>query len=210
MRLGKILITPYYRTEDYRRNYEIDNVLFRNINSNIFEKIILFCDNNYRPELKDDRLEFIDTDRRATYLDFFNKGNEYPGKIIVISNSDIFFDNTINLSYKSIKGRKRVLALTRYEYRYNEYGEPFYEMLMGCDSQDSWVYFSPINMKDMDIDFGLGIPGCDNRIAYELSKNHLVKNPSFSIKTYHFHDSNTRNYNPDDRLEGDYLQVHME
>jgi hypothetical protein len=212
MTQGKILITSYYRTGNNDRDYEIDHVLIKNLNSNLFEKIILFCDSNCRPLLEDNRLEFIDTLKRSTYLDFFKTGNLYENKIIIIANSDIFFDESINLSEKYVKNGEEILALTRYEYNYNkyQYKEDFKGMIMGCDSQDSWVYLSPLYIDNMDIDFGLGVPGCDNRIAYELSKNYIVKNPSFSIRTYHFHESNVRNYNPNNRLNGNYLQVHME
>jgi hypothetical protein len=209
MTTGKILITPYYKTQSSERNAELDYVLKKNIESNIFDKIILFCDPNCIPPYTDERIEIIIANNRPTYLDFFNQGNNHTGSIIVISNSDIFFDESINISKKYIKKKRRVLALTRYEYfKVTDIFEN--KMIMGCDSQDSWVYLSPINMNGMSIDFGLGIPGCDNRIAYELAKNYNVVNPSYSIKTYHYHESNVRNYNPNNRLNGDYLQVHME
>ena len=205
----KILITPDYRTQDYSRNTELDFVLHKNILLNIFDKIILFCDYECFPTLSDERIEIIEVTKRPTYLDFFTKGNEYSNDIVIVANSDIFFDETINLSDKFIKNRKNVLALTRYEYvRSGDYYSDI--MIMGCDSQDSWIYLSPLNIIDMDIDFGLGIPGCDNRVAYELSKKYEVKNPSYSIKTYHLHESGFRTYDPNNRLDGEYLQVHIE
>jgi hypothetical protein len=211
MSTEKILITPYYKTNDSRRNVEIDTVLSKNINSGVFEKIVLFCDPGCIPPFDSKNIEIEKAVNRPTYLDFFMKGNQYPNKIIVISNSDIFFDKSLFLSRKYIMERREVLALTRYEYYKKEDSEEYvHEMIMGCDSQDSWIYLSPINMQGMEINFGLGVPGCDNRVAYELSKNYLVRNPSFSIKTYHIHDSNVRNYDPNNRLEGRYLQLHME
>jgi hypothetical protein len=206
---NKILITPYYKTQYKERNIEIDTVLRKNIGSNLFNKIILFCDSGCIPPFINEKIEIVNTNSRPTYLDFFNKGNEYEGNIIVVANSDIFFDKSISLSDEYVKDNKKVLALTRYEY--NRVGK-FYrsEMIMGCDSQDSWIYLSPININNMSIDFGLGVPGCDNRIAKELSRNYLVKNPSLNIKTYHIHNSNIRTYDPNDRLPGEYLQVHME
>jgi len=43
-------------------------------------------------------------------------------------------------------------------------------------------------------DFTLGIAGCDNKIAHLLNKHYTLKNPSLSIKTYHLHNTNIRNY----------------
>jgi hypothetical protein len=43
-------------------------------------------------------------------------------------------------------------------------------------------------IKKVKADFGIGIPRCDNRLAYELEKaDYRVENPSFSIKSYHLH-----------------------
>ena len=67
MTTGKILITPYYKTQSSERNAELDYVLKKNIESNIFDKIILFCDPNCIPPYTDERIEIIIANNRPTY-----------------------------------------------------------------------------------------------------------------------------------------------
>lgn len=201
-----ILITSYYRTENSERNSEIDYVLRRNVSSGLFEKIILFCDPTVIPNISHESIQIFDFIGRPKYSDFFHKGNEYEGKYIVIANSDIFFDESI-LKIKRFSN-DRFLAITRYEYEGSDNSPNIY-MKMGCDSQDTWIYKSPANINDVEIDFHLGTPGCDNRIAYEMSKNYKVINPSLSVKTYHMHSSKYRTYDVSNRIDGPYLQVHI-
>lgn len=200
-----VLVTSYYRTVNQKRNDEIDLVLEKNIANQFFERIILFCEKNIFPPFINPKIEIIESER-PTYFDFFKIGNKFKGSIIVTTNSDIFFDSTIQLAGDFI-GEGRVLALTRYEFTGSESGSI---MKMGCDSQDTWIYKSPIDLRCIKSRFHLGIPGCDNRIAYELSRKYDVINPSLSIKTYHIHDSDYRTYNVEERIPEPYLQIHIE
>ena len=63
------------------------------------------------------------------------------------------------------------------------------------DSQDCWIVKG--RFKDIpQANFTLGKKGCDNKIAYLLSKYYDVINPSQSIRTFHLHLTNIRNYAP--------------
>jgi hypothetical protein len=74
------------------------------------------------------------------------------------------------------------------------------------DSQDTWIFKNSIKSGNYDIP--LGIPGCDNRIAYELKEaGYEVINPSKTVKTYHYHLSNYRSYREIDRLEGEFYCI---
>ena len=198
-----ILITSYYKTHNKERNEEIDFVLEKNVNSGIFERIVCVCDSIHRPKIKSQILEIFSIENRPTYDDFFSIGNRYHGKIIVLSNTDIFYDDSLCES-KNLLKEARILALTRYEY---DMKNKTSTMEMGCDSQDSWIYKSPIDISGIDTSFNLGIPGCDNRIAHELSLKYRVINPSLTIKTHHVHESDYRTYDVNKRLEGPYLQI---
>jgi hypothetical protein len=71
-------------------------------------------------------------------------------------------------------------------------------------SQDAWISAKPI---DGDIgNYYQGIPGCDNRFAFELkNKGFRLLNPSLSIQAIHLHNTNLRNYNKsNDKVLGLY------
>ena len=63
------------------------------------------------------------------------------------------------------------------------------------DSQDCWI-FKGHPSEGMDCDFRFGVPGCDNRIAYEFGKiGYDVIGPVSKIKVLHYHFTNIRTYN---------------
>lgn len=154
-------------------------------------------------------LTIHDIQPRPTYNDFFSlvckhiaKGDFSNEDIFVIANSDIYFDETLLLANK-IK-QCEVYALTRYDIKRGQ--ARFFDR---PDSQDVWIFRGAIP-PIVGADFHLGVGGCDNRIAYLLSKNgYTVSNPSLSIKTYHLHESGVRtfNYNKHKVIPPPYLTI---
>lgn len=74
------------------------------------------------------------------------------------------------------------------------------------DSQDSWCFKGkpPFIIED----FKMGIPGCDNRLAYLIQQEgYKLYNPSKSIKTYHYHINLKRNRNLESPIEPPYCYV---
>jgi hypothetical protein len=71
-------------------------------------------------------------------------------------------------------------------------------------SQDAWIYRGELP-EEIGYYF-LGIPGCDNRLAFEIKNlGFRLHNPSFSIQAVHLHASQLRAYNKrKDKLEGQY------
>lgn len=148
-------------------------------------------------------LMIFESQTKPTYTSFFNKINEIStdDDINVICNSDIFFDETIKLA-ENIKPNE-MYALLRWEYQINKTAKLFERP----DSQDTWIFRGKIN--NVYGDFTLGIRGCDNRIAHEFSKaGYSVLNPCRSIKSYHVHNSNIRNYTMKDVVPPPYLTIH--
>ena len=140
----------------------------------------------------DKKIEYVIKNTRPTYRDFFEYFNlNYPNEIVLLSNLDIFFDETIS-EVKNINLDSNVLALTRYDFKNNQW-VLFNENNVAQASQDTWVFKTPLRLESLDCNFNLGVPGCDNRIAYEFYKSgYNVINNSLKIKTYHKHDSNYR------------------
>jgi hypothetical protein len=100
------------------------------------------------------------------------------------------------------------LALSRYDFDAKGNIQPF----LRADSQDTWVFYGNPRIRT-ELEYGMGIAGCDNRLAYDIQAHgYNVVNPSHSIKTFHLHNSNVRNYlndqnEPIERIPQPYLLV---
>ena len=177
------LFYNYYEDTNPIRKKEIDFCLQKNLQNKFLNVII------------------IEQQGRLTYNDFFNRINKIitnDNDISIICNSDIFFDETIELANKI--ENKQFFALSRWDWQENHPPVFFNRQ----DSQDTWIMRGPI--LNVDGNFSLGKRGCDNRIAHEFQKaGYKVTNPGKTIKTYHVHSSNIRNYNFNDVVPGPYL-----
>jgi hypothetical protein len=180
------LLYNYYEDRNPVRKKEIDFCLQKNLENPYLNVVI------------------VETAEKPTYSFFFNKINELtgPDDINIICNSDIFFDDSILLT--SHLKHHASFTLSRWDYinsqNINLFDRP--------DSQDTWIVRGPI--KNVIGNFTLGKRGCDNRIAYELKDaGYQPTNPARSIKTYHVHNSNIRNYSHNDVVHGQYLHVHV-
>lgn len=146
----------------------------------------------------------INSSKKMTYKEFFDVSNSLTrdNDINIICNLDIYFDDTINLA-KNIHNNE-AYALSRYDLKNGNLIH-----FNRSDSQDAWIFKGKI--RNMFCDFQHGMPGCDNRLAYEMQKaGYFVSNPSKSIKTIHIHNSNIRNYAPGsviDTVPGPYLSI---
>lgn len=179
------LLYNYYEDKNGARKKEIDMCLQKNLENSHLNVVI------------------IESAEKLTYNDFFNKINEMtdPEDINIVANSDIFFDDTILLA--NGLPRATVYALSRWDW-INEHNIRFFDR---PDSQDAWIFRG--RLAKVSGDFTLGKKGCDNRIAHEFSAvGYTVVNPSRSIKTYHVHNSNVRNYSQRESVPGPYRTVH--
>jgi len=169
----------YWDCGDEARNKEIIDCINLNIKSGFFSNIFIFSCK------REDKINHdITLADRITYQHIFDL--KIPG-INILANSDILFDESILLANKIQENE--FFCLTRYEYdgRLHKYNDTY----KGSDSQDVWIWKDMCKIKNAD--YYLGVPGCDNKIAYEAElSDYNVKNPSMSIKTYHKHESNIR------------------
>ena len=177
------LFYNYYQDDNPIRRKEIDFCFKKNLENKIVNTII------------------IESQTKLTYNDFFEKINKTitnDDDINIICNSDIFLDDTIELANKIQD--KQVFALSRWDWYENQAPVFFHRQ----DSQDTWIFRGPaININGS---FTLGKRGCDNRIAYEFQRaGYQVINVGKTIKTFHVHNSNIRNYSFNDVVPGPYL-----
>jgi len=171
------LFVNHYQCGDEERQAELDFCVKHNTESNLFANIILFGG-------------------RVTYNDFFKETANYPNDINILSNVDIYFNETILKVLEM--GDNDCYCITRWEEvdgeirRFSEMHD-YNNGAQEAWSQDTWVIKG--KARRVNGQFHLGIPGCDNRIAYEFHiAGYNVSNPCPDIQCIHKHKSPTRNY----------------
>lgn len=200
--------TTFYKDKSELRQEELCYCLKRNIMSGFSTINLLVEEKDYQYALAE--VEYIlgefnsfannpdvivhKVKNRPSFNDFFEIMDEVSriNEISCLSNSDIFFQSFSIEQIKNFYKEKNpsCLALSRWDYDKSSDTETHFDRL---DSQDTWIFYGKPNIRT-EIEFTMGEAGCDNRLAYELSKKYEVLNPSKSIKTYHHHKSEIRNY----------------
>ena len=207
-----VLITEYYLLTDKERQNEIDSCLDTNIKSNLFGKIVIFIEEKYLSEFNskfsNENLEVVIICCRLTfkYAMSYANFNLNTGSIVVLSNNDIYYDESLHLT-NELNLYVHFLSILRHDVSksgsytiFSKDGTP------RSDSQDTWIFQIPVKIHDKS-DFYFGKKGCDNRIAYLMNElGYVVLNPSLSIKCYHLHNSNYRK-RTNEKVEGPYLNV---
>ena len=181
------LYTSFYQDKDAKRQKELLYCLNQNIKNPLIDNIFLIVEGEVKLPVSD-KLIIVNAER-PTYRNFFDLVNDTAtssNSISVIANSDIYFNDT--LAHLDIKERQCV-ALSRWDKRKDGlrlHNERF--------SQDTWIFKGKIrNVRFCD--FYLGIPGCDNRIAYELNRaGYRLFNPATKIQSIHYHQTDLHNY----------------
>lgn len=175
--MQKINLFLIYYDCDKDRRKELDFCLKHNRQSGFFSELIIFGST-------------------PTYNDFFKECANYPDDINILSNSDIYFNETI-LKVREMKDNE-CYCITRWEedgddivrfkdkHIYNKAAKEAW-------SQDVWVIKG--KAKHVHGAFHLGVPGCDNRIAHEfVMAKYVVSNPCETIQCIHKHKEKERHY----------------
>jgi hypothetical protein len=196
------LLTPFYGDPDDGRRREFVHCLQRNLSNAVISEAHVFLEDAERPAIEHDKLRFIELERRATYGDLFDYANAHlSGRRVAIANADIYFDEGL-ARIDAVDLRDTLLCVSRWDVRpdgsavFFEHGE----------SQDAWIFEAPI--RPFRADFPFGVPGCDNRLAWEAEAAGLtVGNPARSLRAYHLHMSLVRRYTERDRVRGNVRSV---
>ena len=200
-----ILTVPFYTPNNKLRNKELISVLKKNIKKSFIKEIILLIDDDtFKNEnLISSKINIVRLNKRPTYADWLRVSrkkikNEYH----VIANADIEFkDDFEDLISQELINEKTFLLISRYNLISNKKEQL---EINAHDNQDVWC----LKSKDLDkinkshlssLNIPLGIPRCDNKIAYEFwLRDWKLINPCLRIKTIHHQKSGIRNYKKED------------
>lgn len=198
------LLIEYFRPSDYQRYSEYLTCIHENLDNELIDKIYIFISDDSKLNFNSDKIEIVKKEERPTYKDLFEFCNKnLKNEICIVANSDIIFDDTLSEINKKVL-KNSFFALTRWEI-FCENDEWCIAPFDNSASQDCWIFQSPIKVSD-DMDFLLGKPGCDNKIAKLISeKGYEMKNPGKKIITSHYHISGHRTYKESQRIKGPYL-----
>lgn len=141
---------------------------------------------------------------RATYKYCFELANQlFPFKRIILSNADIYFNETLDM-LSDYDLTNKFVSLTRWNVKNDDSLEIFkqydragnFQKLWSEASQDVWIFETPLRRFSY-ADIQMGTMQCDSQIAYQAHMSGLhVINPCLSIQCCHLHNSNIRNYDP--------------
>ena len=208
-----ILITTYYISENESRNEEIKKCLCKNAENKHIKKIYLLnnkiYDLDFLGNLTNKVIQYKisnNTDYILKYSDAIEFINtKLKNEICILSNSDIYFDDTLSkINSRNIIGR--FFALLRYDEDDNgnkniftRFNEP------RDDSQDCWIFKTPLKIDLNKLDFTFRTLGCDSIFALHAHETGLkASNPSLEIVATHAHKTDYRTYNCDNRIHGNY------
>jgi len=182
------LFTTYYNPKNIDREKELNSCIYINCKNDLISKVYLLSQIHKRDYLNDNKIIPIEIFERPKFIDLFNIINRVSSEndINIIANTDIYFDDSLSL-LKNIELYNTCFALTRWDV----WRDGRARLTELDDSQDCWIFKGKI--KDIIGNYSIGVPGCDNRLAHEITESgYYLLNPSISIKTYHLHISSFR------------------
>lgn len=218
----KRLLIEYWDCPVKERKEELDFCLKSNIESGLFDEIIICSESQLSSSFSGKNVRIINSKRKninelIEILNYVSDDNH----INILANTDILFDETINKTRFLTKNE--VYSLSRWEdgvpvncfkhvdskktdksidselidfYVKNEKNKLY------VGSSDVWCWLGRIDTTVPIIsyegickfaDYNLGILGCDNALCYDFRfTGKIIYNPFYEIKTHHIHKTNSR------------------
>jgi hypothetical protein len=190
------LIVGHYREPLPARAEEMTTALRANLANPAFDRVIVVVEDEvWTPSaarrVDDARAQHVFLGQRMTYQDAFGiaAAPKWRRGAFVLANSDIQFDRSVELAKTVPSGA--LWCVTRTEGNGELPWNPAY-------TQDAWIFRPPL--PRFSCSFALGVPSCDNRLAFEAKRAGLaLSNPGRRIRALHRHDSAVR------RVNGEYV-----
>lgn len=201
------LFTTFYFDSDLERHEEYLFTISKNLADNNVKNIIFLIEPNIVLPFESEKIHIVPVQKRPTYNEFITAINSFTDdeSFNIIAVTDIYFDKSIVL-LNQINWNKTVVGLTRWDVL-DENTARFFNRYY---TNDTWIFKG--KAPEIDANFYLGQPGCDNRFNYDLfDLGYEILNPSLTISTWHLHKSQIRSYisNPSQhpRVDKPYLYL---
>lgn len=190
-----VLFTPYFAARTSERQAELDECVRRNLACTHISRLVLLIDDGHLPPLTDPKLEIVHIVKRPTYQQWIDLSRQLDQSCLsILANTDIYFDDTLSCIQSALYHPETFMALTRYD----KQGENCIPHPNPHWSQDAWALRSSSCMPETlykALDVPLGIPRCDNRVAYLFAiHGWKIVNPLKYIYSVHLHETQQRNY----------------
>lgn len=195
------LFVCIYPELDRARQNELLSCLQYNLDNAKIDRVFLIEEPKTNIEVEAKKSEVIKVKTRPSFAQIFEiiNAKTKDNDINIIANSDIFFDEHSISNLRFIQ-QNECYALTRWDVETDKTAT----FMNRRDSQDTWVFKGRI--KPIDANFNMGVPGCDNAIAYKIQQaGYIIKNPSISVKTFHLHADESRQWHGTEPIQPPYL-----
>lgn len=188
-----LILQTYPEKNDDRLN-ELILCIVSNLQNTNVSKVINLCEadsDSYLPDIIRDHPKYICQTGypRLTYKTAFEYSNEHlVGEIVGLINTDIMLAEDFRMGdLQKVLNEKVVIANARHEINLSN-GSVFldenFKRMFHANTQDAWFYKSPIHANN--VDFELGLVGCDNAIAHRLQvSGYIVYNMPERFKIIH-------------------------
>lgn len=186
-----------------------DKITMVTLQSNLLnpfiEKVVLLCEkedvSEYEKLIESQKIIYVKNSKRATIAQILyaiNNIKELNQKIVMISNNDIIFDQSL-INFRDFNTQKNVMwALSRRRSLYDlTYGVPKEDNIVHhpdmcffyIGSHDSFAFKLPVSkaLIEHNRDYYLGEFGSENRLIHSFAfHKYEVNNPCFKINAWHY------------------------
>lgn len=184
---GVVLVSQFFIPSSEEMLRDITEALKENLNNPAIETVLLLNEQvfDFSALTNANKIQQIRISTRLSFQTAFNYANQlYPGRVVALVNSDIYFDDSLIKIVDSIDLTSRVFALSKWKYNGSkESGVGNITLNPRSDSQDAWIFRPPMSSIVVEqSNFFLGVPKCDNRLAkLFVDAGYVVTNPVFAI-----------------------------
>jgi hypothetical protein len=178
--MNKILFTQWFKATPEILTYNL-YCLYQNLSNERIDKLVLFTDNCEFDTIFNKKLIVVPIQTRLSYkmwMDYADK--EYPEDIKILSNSDVYFDESLCFLDKINEWEETLYLLTRKDLTKDgnivpsaaDHNPDNKKHISTIRSQDAWVY-KKISY-DFNKDWNLGVLHCENHFRKNAEKSGVV------------------------------------